>query len=137
MAKRHWLTEIGEAVRERAKDAIDDVAAGLRDTVSYGYPPAPPPQMHIQGYLAAEPEMRQAFLQGLPPEEFGSTMSRLQSEAVDRFGAMAQAIMPMLSMEEAQGHIAYAQQATPEAGVTAAMAELNEILGLGDGAFGP
>src|SRR5690606_917730 len=92
-------------------------------------PEPPPPQLRLEHYLSASPEQRQAMLQGLPAEEFSSTMSRLYDEAVNRFGPMASAITPMLMMEGAQGDVARATQESPEAGVVAAHAELTELLG--------
>jgi hypothetical protein len=120
---------IADEVRARAFEMVHDVAMGIHDTTPFGKPPPAPPQLKLEDYLTAPPEARQAMLQGLPPEEFGSTMSRLQSEAVDRFGAMAQAIMPMLNMEEAQGQLAFAQQQDPALGVQAAHQDLIDILG--------
>jgi hypothetical protein len=130
MARKHWLLEIGEAVRERAYEAVDDIAASLKDSVPFGYPPPQPPKMDLQTYLAAPPDMRQAFLQGLPADEFSSTMSDLQNEAVSKFGPMAQAIMPMLTMEETAGQVGHLEQQDPSAGLVAAHAELTELLGM-------
>lgn len=134
MARRkHWLTEIAEAVRQRAYDAVDDVAAGLKDSVPFGTPaPADPPVMGLQQYLLASPEERQAYLQALPREEFTATMTRLQDEAVSRFGAMAAPILPMLAMEEGAGQLGLLEQqrADPTAGLVAAHAELTQLLGM-------
>lgn len=125
----HWMTAIAKEVRQRAMDQVDFIAEGIRGSVA-PTPPPKPPQVTLQDYLMAPPEMRQAMLQGLPEGEFSSTISRLQNEAVEKFGAMASTLTPMFMMDEARAGGALAAQGnSPELGVTAAHAELVEILG--------
>lgn len=131
MARKHWLQIIGEEVRDRAYEAVADVAASMKDSVPFGYPPPAPPQMHLGDYLAAAPDMRLAYLQSLDGKSFGETISRLQSEAVDKFGAMAQAVTPLLAADEAQIGAARLMSEGSDAGLgtQAAYAELTELLG--------
>lgn len=128
MARRHWMSEVAEAVRQHAYDAVDTIAAGIVDSVPFGTPPPEPPKLSLEQYLTAPPEMRQALLQS-SGEPFGEMISRLQNEAVSQYGAMAQVIMPMLSLEQSEHQMQQVAQEDPSLGIQAAHEELSTMLG--------
>lgn len=128
MAKQHWLDAIASEVRQRAFDAVDTVAAGIKDSVPFGGPPPAPPQMTLAQYLTADPQTRQAMLQNDPNST--DTLSRLHNEAVSRYGANAANLLPILSMEQGTTAIAHAQQQDPHQSVADAMGELQDMLGI-------
>jgi len=128
--KQHWLTEIANEVRQRAFDAVDTVASGIKDSTPFGNPPAPPPQLSLQEYMAAPGPLRQAMLQTLPVDEFTDTISRLQNEAVTKYGAMASVLSPMFAMDEAAVQAPQAISQDPSIGMQAAHAELVDLLGM-------
>lgn len=128
MARKHWLDEIAADVRQRAYDAVDTVAAGLRDSVPFGGPPPAPPTLTLEQYLGADPHARQALLLGTGDP--AGTIAKLHSDAVSRYGALAAPILPILSMEDAQQGISQAQQNfDPQTDVAAAHAQLQDLLG--------
>lgn len=126
MAKKTgWIDEIAAQVKDRAHDMVDTVAVGVRGSVT-PRPVPKPQQVTLDQYLTAPPELRQAVLPMLTADDF----ARFQDEAVRTYGPMASAIMPMLSMEEAQSQIQRAQADDPMAGIDAASAELTTLLGM-------
>lgn len=128
MARRsHWLDEIAQEVRQRAFDAVDTVASGIRDTVPFGGPPPKPPQLSLEQYLTADPQTRQAMLMNDPNST--DTLSRLHNEAVSRYGANAANLLPILSLEQGTTAVAQAAQQDPQQSIAAAMAELHDMLG--------
>lgn len=126
--KQHWLMEISGEVKARMGEISLSAADNLVDSVPFGTPVPEPKLMTLQSYLQAPPELRQAFLQAIPVAEFSATMGALQEEAVSKFGAMASAIMPLLTMEQQQVEMGHLGNQDPTAGIVAAHAEMQEML---------
>lgn len=128
-----WMSDVAASLKQRQMEISGAVGGSLAGT--FTPPPPPPPFPSLDEYMTAEPQERQAMLQQLPPEEFGPTMSRLQSEAVSRYGAMASKIQPIFDFDASmvqQEHAQFGQATGMDAnlGVSAAHADLVAMLGM-------
>ena len=126
------LSVIAQEINARIRENIDYIAGGLlADPPITASKPPPIPKPNLDNFLTAPPLDRQAYLQSIPPEKYGEVTGQLMSEAADRFGPMAQKLMPLF-----EGHQAISglqslleQQAQPNLGTAAASAELTALLG--------
>lgn len=137
MARRtqHWMNDVIDNVISRQQGMTKAMADGISDRVPFGKAPPPPKPPGLQEFLQADPQERQAYLQGLPDDQFAKTVSKLQSDAVSRFGAMASTLTPIFQLAEgqrAQGGL-QAMQASGldgQLGVQAAALDLQDLLGV-------
>lgn len=126
MASGHWITEMGNEIRDRASLRIDQIVAGM--------PASPAPaaieeekQPSIEEFLTADPQQRQAILTSVP--NTSKYISGLMGEANARWGAMAAKIMPALQMEELSYMGDPIGGFDSNLGVAAAHADLTDLLG--------
>ena len=100
MARDHWLYEIAKDVGQRIKGALPEIVASLHDSTPFGPPPPKPQAPDLQQFLSATPDERHAFFNSIPPEDYAKVTGQLQSQAVEKFGAMAGVLMPLFQNEE-------------------------------------
>lgn len=135
--KSNWMMDLGKEIGQRMSIISNHIAKGTAD-MSFMPPPTPAPKPDLQAFLQASPEERQAYLQGLPKDEYAKTVSDLQSQANSRFGAMASVLGPMFEMTDANIQASKLEQMHNPAiapmeqnlGMATAHADLAEMLGM-------
>lgn len=129
-----WMTAIIEDVKNRMKEALPDIVAGISGSLAPEVPPAPP-KPDLMAFLQASPDERQAFWSSIPPEKFAETTDHFMSEANNRWGAMSNVLKPLFSDGEMNSLLMHqdinaATGLDANLGVSAAHNDLIELLGM-------
>lgn len=131
-----WMDSLGKDIAQRMGMITDHIAKGTAN-MNFLPPPTPAPKPDLQAFLTASPDERQAYLQGLPGDEYAKTVSSLQSQANERFGAMASVLGPMFDMTDANIQASKlelmhgaAAQYEHNLGMASAHADLADMIGM-------
>lgn len=113
--RKSWLSDVAADVKGRMGVVSKTAASRVADAFQ---PPKPPelPPVNLDGFLAADPQMRHQFLAALTPDEFGKVQEQLTKEATERFGPMAAVLGPMFDQEQLLQAHANMEQAVVDGG---------------------
>jgi hypothetical protein len=125
---KHWMDAIAKEVQTRALGMVQNISSNVANSVK-PMRPEPPPQLPLEQYLQFSPEERQGWLVGQGPN-FSNEVTRLQNEAVNRFGGMAQVLGPMFNIDAMQVSNAVNQTVPPDAGLAQSQEDLFAMLGI-------
>jgi hypothetical protein len=137
----HWIDNIANDLQERIKQAIPAVANSLKDSVPVGYKPPKTTVDVVDQFLAMDGDQRLQQYQQMGPEAYKEYSTTLMQAMSKRYGAAAQALMPLLESTEAQAMMAPGadQQQGAVDPMTMARMELAQYLGvdpLGENSYG-
>lgn len=128
MARKHWMSEIADEVRQSIKDAIPAVASGIKGEVPFAYQP---PKRHdeVKAFLNMDNEQRQQFFHSMSPDQYRDWSEGMMKKLTTRFGPAAQVLMPMLQGAPIEDVALGVSSDDGTLGIAAAEADLTQILG--------
>ena len=130
--RRHWVDSIADDLQERIRQTIPAVAATLKDSVPVGYKPPTVAADELDQFLNMDGSQRLAVYQQMGPEEYREFTSNIMAAAGKRYGAAAQALMPLMEAAEAQAMMAPGEEQNlpPVNPMEVARMQLAEYLGV-------